>query len=256
MATRGTRRPSSPTEAPAALDPAALLDMLGHRTSVPAGAPLQSTVHAGPARARAAPRGASPHRLPGRLGVDLEGAEGGRRALPGGRAGVESFALVDEHGRIHGFRRERVPMASLLKAMALVAYLNLPSVRAPAARLRPAAARPDGPAVGQRNGGHCAPDGRRGQALPARGAGRDEAFSFAWPIWGNSRTSAHDQARFFFRIDRLIARRHRSYALRLLADIVAWQRWGIPQARRPAGRSTSRAAGDPAPASSRTSPSW
>ena len=44
-----------------------------------------------------------------------------------GRAGVESFALVDDRGRLHGYRvRMRAPSASLLKAMALVAYLNLP----------------------------------------------------------------------------------------------------------------------------------
>jgi hypothetical protein len=42
------------------------------------------------------------------------------------RAGVESFALIDGHGRIHGHRRAmRAPSASLLKAMALVSYLNL-----------------------------------------------------------------------------------------------------------------------------------
>jgi hypothetical protein len=42
------------------------------------------------------------------------------------RAGVESFALIDGHGRIHGHGRAmRAPSASLLKAMALVSYLNL-----------------------------------------------------------------------------------------------------------------------------------
>jgi hypothetical protein len=38
---------------------------------------------------------------------------------------VESFALVDERGRIHGYQRgAKAPSASLLKAMALAAYLN------------------------------------------------------------------------------------------------------------------------------------
>ena len=153
-----------------------------------------------------------------------------------GRAGVESFALVAERGRIHGFRRgARVPMASLLKAMALVSYLNLPTVRD--RPLHDSDRRLLGPMIRRSDNATAS------TVLRTVGAGRlyrlaeraeMRAFSFVWPVWGLSRTSAHDQARFFFRIDRLVARRHRSYALRLLADIVPWQRWGIPQAR-PAG---------------------
>ena len=146
-------------------------------------------------------------------------------------------------------------MASLLKAMALVAYLNLPSVRD--RPLHDSDRRLLGPMIRRSDNATAS------TVLRTVGAGRlyrlaeraeMRAFSFVWPVWGLSRTSAHDQARFFFRIDRLVTRRHRSYALRLLADIVAWQRWGIRRRVRPAGRSTSRAAGDPAPASSRTSP--
>ena len=46
------------------------------------------------------------------------------------RAGVESFAFVDEEGRLHGYHRWRpTPSASVLKPMLMVAYLNLASVR-------------------------------------------------------------------------------------------------------------------------------
>jgi beta-lactamase class A len=153
-----------------------------------------------------------------------------------GRAGVESFALVDEHDRIHGFRRgARVPSASLLKAMALVAYLNLPSVRdrglrdSDRALLGPMIRRSDNATAGSvlRSVG-----GRRLDRLAERAGMR--AFRFAWPVWGLSTTSATDQARFFFRIDRLVPARHRRYAMWLLAHIVPAQRWGIPPAL-PAG---------------------
>src|SRR5262245_18806971 len=123
------------------------------------------------------------------------------------RAGVESFALVDDRSRIHGFRRgARVPMASLLKAMALVAYLDLPSVRdrglhdSDRALLGPMIRRSDNAAAStvlRRVGGD------RLEALAER-AGM-LAFRFSWPIWGNSTTCATDQARFFSRIDRLVA---------------------------------------------------
>ena len=46
------------------------------------------------------------------------------------RAGVESFAFVDDRGKLRGYRAWRVaPSASMLKAMLLVAYLNRQSVR-------------------------------------------------------------------------------------------------------------------------------
>jgi hypothetical protein len=151
------------------------------------------------------------------------------------RAGVESFAVVDERGRIHGFRRRvDVPSASLLKAMALVAYLRLPSVRDRALRpadrrlLRPMIRRSDNATAGTvlRTVGS-----RRLYRLAARADMLD--FRFVWPVWGLSTTSARDQARFFFRIDELVPRRHGGFALWLLASIVPSQRWGIPPVRPP-----------------------
>jgi len=151
------------------------------------------------------------------------------------RAGVESFALVDDRGRIHGFRRARqAPSASLLKAMALVSYLKLPTVRDRA--LRDSDRRLLGPMIRRSDDATASTvlrtvGARRLYRLAERADMR--AFSFAWPIWGHSTTSATDQARFFYRIDKLVPPRHRGYALRLLARIVQSQRWGIPKVRPP-----------------------
>jgi hypothetical protein len=48
---------------------------------------------------------------------------------------------------------------------------------------------------------------------------------------GLSSIDVADQTRFFFHIDRLMPRRHRRYALRLLGSIVPSQRWGIARVR-------------------------
>jgi hypothetical protein len=46
-------------------------------------------------------------------------------------------------------------------------------------------------------------------------------------VWGESRTSPRDQARFMYRLSSYIPGRHRPYALHLLSHIVHSQSWGI-----------------------------
>ena len=69
---------------------------------------------------------------------------------------------------------------------------------------------------------------RVGQAALYRVA-RDAGFDHftTQPTWGLSTITAGSQARFMYRIERYIPKRHRVFAMRLLTRIVKRQRWGI-----------------------------
>jgi beta-lactamase class A len=131
--------------------------------------------------------------------------------------------------RAYGWHERRTfPSASVLKAMLLVAYLNEHSVRSRPLRpheralLAPMIRRSDNSAAStifvQVGSARLRRLGRR--------AGM-RRFAPAAPIWGNSRIDAADQARFFYRIDSLVPKRHRRYAMYLLAHVVPSQRWGM-----------------------------
>jgi hypothetical protein len=149
------------------------------------------------------------------------------------RHGDVSFA-IRVNARGWGFRSEHVvATASVLKAMLLVAYLDMPSVRrraltrADAALLAPMIRRSDNTAatiVRDRVG-----DGRL--VALAHAAGMRHFRPAA--IWGLSETTASDQARFFLRIDSFVVRRHRRFALGQLASVIPSQRWGIGRLRLP-----------------------
>jgi hypothetical protein len=155
---------------------------------------------------------------------------GEARAYAESRAGEISFGVRTSRG-LRGVAVERgVPSASVVKAMLLVAYLREPDVRrrglqrAERALLGPMIRRSDNAAVSV--------------ILPRLGVERVyrlarlagmTRFHLAWPVWGLSRTSARDQARFFSRLDSYVPARHRDYALRLLRTIVPSQRWGVAQ---------------------------
>ena len=118
--------------------------------------------------------------------------------------------------------------ASVLKAMLLVAYLSRPSVARRAlsagerALLGPMITESDNDAANTIDEivGDTALD-----ALATRVGMR--SFVARQPIWGESLITVRDQTRFFLSIDSFIPRRHRLYAMRVLASIVPAQRWGI-----------------------------
>jgi len=75
--------------------------------------------------------------------------------------------------------------------------------------------------------------GSAGLSALARVAGMRRFVPSA--VWALSRVTAADQARFFYRIDRLVPRRHRALARRVLSERGRYRGWGIPQAALPRG---------------------
>jgi hypothetical protein len=150
------------------------------------------------------------------------------------RRGVEAFYIrtANQTGSHRG--RASYFTASVLKPMLMVAYLNRDTVRDRRLRsadknlLRPMITRSDNTTATRILG----IVGTKGLRKVARRA-RMKSFVPVVNPWGHSRTTAEDQANFFFRIDALIPERHRTYAMDLLHDIVPSQRWGIGQVELP-----------------------
>jgi beta-lactamase class A len=151
------------------------------------------------------------------------------------RAGEVRFAIVGLDGRMDRFHARRTaPAASVFKVMLLATYLRQPSVRHrhlhPGDRdlLRPMIRRSDNLAATRVNdvvGGNAIED-------LAHAAGMRD-FTYDPSVWGLSRTSPRDQARFMEHLERYIPRRHEHYARRLLSSIVPSQRWGIAEVEPP-----------------------
>jgi hypothetical protein len=144
------------------------------------------------------------------------------------RQGDIAFAVRTD-GAFYGYRPDHQEWsASVLKAMLMVAYLDLPSVAHRPLNaydkglLYPMITRSDNNAANTLD----VVIGNVGlQALAARvGMTRFRATA---PIWGESEITPRDQTKFFLHIDRYIVPRHRAYAMHLLASIIPPQRWGI-----------------------------
>jgi len=145
------------------------------------------------------------------------------------RTGSVSFAVIDERRRLRGFKRGRqYSSASVVKAMIMVGYLRKRGVRhrklkgSEKALISPMITRSDNGAASAMYS-RVGPGGleKLGRAARMRRFEADE-------VWGGCQITAHDQAKFFYRIGQLTPRRHRKYALGILRRIIPGQRWGIP----------------------------
>ncbi len=150
------------------------------------------------------------------------------RAYAHARNGDIAFAVRTDYGFWAYRRNHQEWSASVLKAMLLVAYLNRPSVANRALNsydkslLYPMITHSNNDAADTVDG----IVGNSGLDALARRVGMNRFVPVAFP-WGASLITASDQTKFFLHIDRFTARRHRGYAMRLLASITPSQRWGI-----------------------------
>jgi len=144
------------------------------------------------------------------------------------RTGDVAFAVRTNDGGFWGYRPDHVEWsASVVKAMLMVAYLDEPWVRGRALTAQDKDLL--GPMITESDNDDAqAVFDTVGQGALRQLARRVGMTHFATsPIWGETEITAADQTRFFLHIDSYIPRRHRAYAMSLLAGIVPPERWGI-----------------------------
>ena len=143
------------------------------------------------------------------------------------RRGDIAFAIRTA-GRFYGDRPEhREWSASVVKAMLLVTYLDLPAVRDRPLTTREQALLGPMIRISDNDDAQAVFDtvGQSGLAQLARRVGMQDFVPN--PVWGATQITAADQTLLFLHIDRYVAARHRSYAMRLLRSISPQDRWGI-----------------------------
>jgi hypothetical protein len=180
-------------------------------------------------RARTALAGVLVALVPAAPAAAVDGERlGAAKRFADARAGRVAFCVAEPGRGLRGLRRtEGFPAASVVKAMLLVAALRR-------ARDRPLSAgerRRLAPMVRESSNRSAraihALVGYPGLRAVARAA---RMRRFEPTSLFNARIDAADQARFLLHLDDVVPRRHRAYARGLLRTVVAYQRWGIPQA--------------------------
>ena len=148
------------------------------------------------------------------------------------RAGEVGVAVVDNRGALHTYNAHRqFQSASVAKAMLLVAYLRRHPRPTTAMRLtlRSMIEKSDNVSADTVYG----LVGNRGLLGVAKLAGmRDFDVGTSWI---NTRMTAADQARFFYRYESYLPTRSIAFARQLLSGITPLQRWGIAAAAGTAG---------------------
>ena len=152
------------------------------------------------------------------------------------RAGVVGVGVIDDHGHVRGVHgTRRFVTASVIKAMLLVSYLR--KVDHQGRHLTHYERRHLRPMIRvSSNSAATWVYNRLGDRRLRRLARKADMNQFSICCsWGYARFSARDQAKFFWRLERLTPQRFSDYAKGLLRSIVSSQSWGIPAVARPRG---------------------
>jgi hypothetical protein len=224
-----TRRPSSIAAAPVA-----------SRASQPSASALRASASGAPLGSSATEEAQSDRSLSIKLrqgapaGV-IPSAAGIRKAEAwlAQRTGYLGMAVIDSGGRLHGWNDTRLFIsASVPKAMMMVAYLRTHPIIT--AEMQNVITK-----MIEYSDNDCAD-------IVYAALGGDDAleqvaqlahmthFSADVGFWGNCSIDAADQARFFYRMDRLIPKAHRAFARSILSHVVRFP-YGIPEVARPLG---------------------
>jgi hypothetical protein len=146
--------------------------------------------------------------------------------------GDVSFAVIDASGGVRGYEPDRqYSSASASKALLLAAELRRlkeegePLDSGTKSLLDAMITYSDNGA----GGGVYARVGDAGLGEVAERAGMRD-FEVDPGFWGGAQITAADMARFYYRLERNLAGRHRDYGMALLANVDSTQRWGIPAA--------------------------
>jgi hypothetical protein len=146
------------------------------------------------------------------------------------RQGLVAFAVIDSSGKLSGYHvNMRFVTASVVKAMLLVGYLRTHTTLSAWAKSTLTGMIH----VSDNNAATAIYKivGDAGLRKVAKVAGmRNFSVSVSW---GRAQLTPADQARFFYKMDKLIPKAHDAFARYLLSHITASQSWGIPATARP-----------------------
>ena len=149
--------------------------------------------------------------------------------------GDVAFALIDPSTGLRGYDGDRqFSSASASKALLLAAELRrldrdrLPLDTGTRDLLEPMITYSDNRAADA----IYARVGDAGLEEVARGAGMRD-FEVTPGFWGGDRITAADLARFYYRLEDNLRGPHRTYGMRLLAEVTQAESWGIPAALGP-----------------------